>query len=117
MSSAQRVEASLSYMMQHLDQPMNVTALCAMTGLSESRYFEVFKRVTGRTPVNYLIHARMSRAAELLVGSLLQIKEVAVQVGYDDQFYFSRLFKSVHGSCPSEFRARNELLGSAQQNA
>lgn len=114
LKAAQRIEASLRYMMQNLHQPMKVPALSAMVGLSASSFFALFKSATGLTPLDFFIRARMRRAGELLEETPLQIKEVAARLGYDDQFYFSRLFKSVHGMPPREYRARKEE--SNQQN-
>ena len=102
--SANRLAVSLDYMMAHLDQPMRISSLCAQVGLSPSRFFELFKNATGDTPLNWFIRARMRRAGELLEKSDLQIKEVAGQVGYNDPFYFSRLFKVVHGMSPTAYR-------------
>ncbi|MEK7781525.1 MAG: AraC family transcriptional regulator [Verrucomicrobiota bacterium] len=112
--AAQRIEPSLRYMMQHLHQPMKVPTLSAMAGLSNSSFFALFKSATGQTPLDFLIRARMQRAGELLAGTSLQIKEVAALLGYDDQFYFSRLFKSVHGLPPREYRVQK--TGSNEQN-
>lgn len=106
--AARRIEVSLRYMMQHLNQPVRVPALSAMVGLSESSFFALFKSATGLTPLDFFIRARMQRAGELLAETPLQIKEIAARLGYDDQFYFSRLFKSVHGVPPREYRARRE---------
>lgn len=106
--AAQRIEASLRYMMQHLNQPMKVPMLSAMVGLSDSSFYALFKCATGQTPLDFFIRVRMHRAGELLAETTLQIKEVAAMLGYDDQFYFSRMFKSVHGIAPREYRARKE---------
>jgi len=106
--AASRLAVSLNYMVTHLDQPMRVATLSAMAGLSMSRFFELFKHATGDAPINWLIRIRMQRAGELLDNSNLRIKEIALRVGYDDQFYFSRLFKLVHGIAPSAFRAQRE---------
>lgn len=107
----QRVEASVRYMMQHLNQPLKVSTLSGLAGLSDSSFFALFKSVTGRSPLDFFIRARMRWAGELLVGTTLQIKEVADMLGYDDQFYFSRIFKSVHGVPPREYRARKDRDG------
>ncbi|MGC3959986.1 MAG: AraC family transcriptional regulator [Verrucomicrobiota bacterium] len=93
-------------MLAHLDQPVRIATLSAMAGLSESRFYELFKRATGNTPLNWLIHTRMQCAGKMLQRPNLRIKEIAVRVGYDDQFYFSRLFKAVHGLAPSKYRAQ-----------
>lgn len=102
--SAQRIGVALHHMLQHLDQPIKVSTLSAMAGLSQSSFFVLFKAATGRTPLDFFIRARMRRAGELLEETTLQIKEIAARLGYDDQFYFSRLFKSVHGVSPREYR-------------
>jgi transcriptional regulator GlxA family with amidase domain len=92
-TAANKLIVSLNYMVTHLDKPMTVSNLSSMAGLSMSQFFALFKSVTGDSPINWIIRARMQWASELLERSNLRIKEVAVQVGYGDQFYFSRLFK------------------------
>jgi AraC-like DNA-binding protein len=109
LKAARRIESSLHYMMAHLNEPMKISTLSAMVGLSESCFFAHFKNATGHTPVKLLIRARMRWAGELLKETDLQIKEIAGLVGYEDQFYFSRLFKSVHGLSPRDYRTRHEL--------
>jgi len=104
LTASSRLAESIDYMRAHLNEPMRISTLCAIVKLSPSRFFELFKRVTGDTPLNWFIRARMQWAGELLESSPLQIKEVAWRVGYEDPFYFSRLFKSVHGISPSGYR-------------
>ena len=114
-TAATRVAASLNFMTAHLNQPIRISTLCALVGLSPSRFFELFKSATGETPLNWFIQVRMRRAGELLEKTTLQIKKVAGEVGYDDQFYFSRLFKAVHGISPSGYRkqkSKEHLLDS-----
>lgn len=101
-----RIAVCIEFMLAHLHKPIRVSTLSTMAGLSESRFFELFKQTTGDSPVNWLIQIRMQCAGELLQRSNLRIKEIADQVGYEDPFYFSRLFKSVHGMAPSEYRTR-----------
>jgi len=105
MKSANRIAASLDYMMAHLNEPMRISTLSALVGLSPSSFFAIFKRATGDTPLNWFINARMRWAAELLSKSDLPIKEIAGRVGYADPYYFSRLFKSVHDLSPKKYRA------------
>ena len=108
----QRIEPCVRYMMQHLNQPLRAATLSARAGLSLSHFFALFKRATGRTPVDFLIRVRMHLAAGLLTGTNLKIKQVAELLGYDDQFYFSRVFKLFHGLPPREYRA--QASGSAE---
>jgi hypothetical protein len=64
----------------------------------------LFKLATGYTPNDFLIRIRIHRACELLRETDLSIKEISAALGYDDQFYFSRVFKSVSLVSPREYR-------------
>jgi AraC-like DNA-binding protein len=103
-----KILQSMAYMKAHLDQPLRVATLAAQANISLPHYFALFKRLTGHTPIDYFIHLRMQRAGQLLNTMSLSVKEVAGMLGYDDPFYFSRMFKSVHAVAPSEYRARQE---------
>jgi AraC-like DNA-binding protein len=115
-TAARRIAPSLDYMRAHLDQPIMIATLSNMVGLSQSSFFELFRKATHQTPLNWFIRARMRWACELLVQTHLPIKQIANQVGYKDPLYFSRAFKSVCGIPPTEYRARNER-GAANSGA
>ena len=101
----QRLEPCLLYMRQHLDQPLRISTLCSMANLSQSHFFALFKRMTGHSPISYFIRERMRCATELLAQSTLSVKAVSASLGYNDPYYFSRLFKSVYQVAPSVYRA------------
>jgi len=103
--NAQRIATALDYMRRHLNEPLEIHNLSRIAGVSPSHFFHVFKRATGRTPVDYFIGTRISKACELLEKSTLSVKEIADLMGYGDPFYFSRIFKSVQGIAPSEYRS------------
>lgn len=100
----QKVAQSIAYMKQHLSQPLHVSNLAAVANLSASHYTSLFKRQTGYAPIDYFIRLRMHRACQLLDTTDLSVKEVAASLGYDDPFYFSRVFKLVNEASPSEYR-------------
>ncbi len=107
---ARRIGHTVSYMQQHLDAPLQVAALASQASVSLSHYFALFKRMTGRTPIRFFIDLRMERARRLLQTTSLSVKEIAAALGYDDPFYFSRVFKSVSGIAPTEYRAARQGL-------
>jgi AraC-like DNA-binding protein len=102
--NGQRIEESIAYMLRHLDQPLNVPQLASRARLSASHYFAVFKGRTGCSPIDYFIGLRMGQACRLLAETAFPVKDIAARLGYDDPFYFSRLFKSVHAVAPTEYR-------------
>ena len=73
-------------------------------GVSASYLARLFRMFDRESPHRYLIRCRMAFAASLLLDPRLLVKEVAALTGYDDQYHFSRLFKSVYGQAPDSFR-------------
>jgi AraC-like DNA-binding protein len=65
---------------------------------------KIFKEETGESPINHLIKVRLTNAKLLLGEGRLSIKEVAKRVGYDDAYYFSKLFKKYYGYPPSRHK-------------
>jgi len=102
--AAQKIDQSIAYMLEHLNKPLQVAKLAALVNVSASHYFALFKRRTGCAPIDFFIRLRMRQACRLLCGTSLSVKEVAAALGYEDPFYFSRMFKSVVQVAPSEYR-------------
>jgi AraC-like DNA-binding protein len=105
----ERITKSIEFMKQHLREPLRIATLAAVVNLSRSHYTEIFRRVTGYAPLMYLNHLRMQRAVQLLNSTNLSIKAIGDQLGFSDQFYFSRAFTKLHGHSPSEHRRRYTL--------
>jgi len=102
--AVRKIEESIAYMLTHLDEPLQVATLAARASISPSHFFALFKRQIGCAPIDYFIRLRMQEACRLLDETGLSVKEVAATLGYDDPFYFSRIFKSVNQVAPSEYR-------------
>lgn len=102
----ERVTKSIEFMKSHLNEPLKIATLAALVNLSRSHYTTLFKRVTGYAPLSYLNHLRMQRAVQLLNTTDLSIKRISDQLGFSDQFYFSRAFRKMHNHSPSEHRRR-----------
>src|SRR5665213_2382504 len=102
--SMEKISRSIAYMSQHLDQSLQVAILAAQVNVSPSHYFALFKRQTGRAPIDYFIRLRMQHAYHLFDSTSSSVMEVAAALGYNDPFYFSRVFKSVNHVAPSKYR-------------
>jgi AraC-like DNA-binding protein len=103
-----RIALSISYMKEHLNEPLRAATLAAVARMSLPHYFVIFKRCTGSTPIDYLIRLRMERARELLTTTSCSVKEIAGLLGYDDPLYFSRVFKAVNQITPTQYRANHK---------
>jgi len=101
----QKVARSIIYMSESLDQSLKVSRLAALANLSPAHFTTLFKGQIGCGPRHYLHLLRMHRACELLSSTELSMKEIAAQLGYQDQFHFSRKFKAFKSVSPSRYRS------------
>ena len=91
-------------MRRHIDRDLDLDDLAHAANLSKFHFVRKFKQLTGHTPIQHFIHLRMQHACQLLDTTNESIKRVANRVGYDDPYYFSRLFKQVIGLSPQHYR-------------
>ncbi|MBP1989928.1 AraC family transcriptional regulator [Paenibacillus eucommiae] len=103
------LHTSFNLLHKNYAKKLTVTELAAHIGLSTSRYTSVFKQYTGLSPQQYLIQYRLQKAKELINNTQLNIRQIAALVGFDDQMYFSRLFKKYEHMSPIEFRKKSQL--------
>lgn len=97
------VEQILSYFEDHYAEKISLDQIADNTYLSTVYISKIFKSETGNTPIRHLINIRLEKAKELLEnGWEGSIQEVAMQVGYDDAYHFSKLFKKRYGVSPSK---------------
>ncbi len=81
-----------------------VRELAGQAGLSVDYYTRLFRQTTGMTPQDYISHVRIAKARELLLDPAVKVREVALRVGYPDEFFFSRMFKKQVGISPQAFQ-------------
>ena len=94
----------LSLMRDDLARPWTLEELARESHLSIPHFTELCRRQTGMPPLGLLIRLRLQRAMDLLQQANHNVAEVAAMVGYDDPFYFSRLFRKHMGMPPSACR-------------
>lgn len=97
-----RLAKALTAMHEAPKKPWKLDDLADVAGMSRTRFAEHFRKLVGRTPIEYLTIWRMTIARRLL-GKGKPVKSVAAQVGYDSAAAFSRVFSRVTGKAPREF--------------
>lgn len=90
-------------------QGITLNEIAATFGITPEYLGTQFHKQAGVTYSNYLKKFRMEKAKKLLLGTDLKTYEVAIQVGYTDPKYFSRVFKEVTGELPGDFRKRSKV--------
>ena len=101
------VREAMSYIEQNYQNGITVEDIARQTGLNRSYFGKIFKSATDKSPQQYLIDFRMTKAAQLLKLTALSVGEVGRAVGYPNQLHFSRAFKGTFGLCPREWRRAN----------
>lgn len=86
------------------DNKLEIAELAAKTNLSPERFSVLYRKFFAASPYAEIIEARLVRAKQLLLGTSMDIKEVAAACGWDNQYYFSKLFKTKTGMPPSIYR-------------
>ena len=104
------VQRSVQYIELHLSQPISMDILCDLTGITRQRLGALFKKEIGKTVKQYIMQRRCECAAELLLDSQLQVQEIGRNVGYEDGVYFARVFRSVMGQSPQEYRNQKKYF-------
>ncbi|WP_110932910.1 AraC family transcriptional regulator [Paenibacillus bouchesdurhonensis] len=96
-------ERTKEFIDSHYYQNLSIELLAGIAELSPKYYVDLFKKTYGLSAIDYMTEVRMNHAKLLMLQSEARLKEVAVQVGYSDEFYFSRKFKKEVGVAPSVY--------------
>jgi len=102
------VDKAIHYMNQHVHENISLPELSASCNYSTSRFSSLFRDQTGFAPIDYFLHMKIQKATQLLDFTDKPVKQVATELGMDDPYYFSRLFKRIMGVSPTEFRTHRQ---------
>ena len=97
------------YLDRNYNQKYDIEALSKLIYKCPSQAIRIFKKHYNVTPYTYHSSVRIREASRLLETTDLPIKDIAFQLGYSDEHYFSASFKKQMGITPSEFRRKSFL--------
>lgn len=100
------IEIILHYVDQHYCEEITRSDLANLVYISNDYCSRIFKKETGRTLAQYVLEKRVEKAKRLLESDL-SVKNVALQTGYSNFSYFSKVFKEITGVTPMEYREKN----------
>jgi len=98
------IQKAKDYIQAHLGESITIKLIAQQVYMSPTYFSVYFKEQTGETILDYITKTRLKKATELLETTDLKIYDIAVQLGYQDTKYFSRLFRQWYGYTPSQYR-------------
>ena len=93
-----------AYVDENLSRDISLDTAAEFAGVSSFYLSKLFKEEKGETFINFISDKRLEQSRKLLSETNLSIKEITAEVGYNDQNYFSRIFKNKYGLSPKEYR-------------
>ncbi|HEY8956273.1 AraC family transcriptional regulator [Chitinophaga sp.] len=101
----------ISYIQLNLHHDLSVTHLAQKANLHTDYFSRLFHQHTGERPVKYLNEKRIERAQYLMVTTRMTFTEIAIQTGFENVFYFSKIFKKITGMSPGSYKKRMDTVG------
>lgn len=102
-----RCQEAIVYLQQNYADELDIDHLAQLCNISRPHFFRLFREETELTAQQYLCRLRLDHAKNLLRFTDMNIAEIGREVGWHDQFHFSRIFARETGCSPSKFRNRN----------
>ncbi|MGD1839434.1 MAG: helix-turn-helix transcriptional regulator [Thermonemataceae bacterium] len=99
-----RLKKIEQYIQTHMSQPIAITELADLVGMSVYYFARLFKQSTGETPYQFISRLKMNRAKALLLSTDQKVIQIGFEVGFSDPGHFARVFKKQSGFTPSAFR-------------
>lgn len=104
------IREALSFVEQNFQNDITIEDIAQFCNLNRSYFGKIFRDAVGKSPQEFLISYRMTKATELLKLTELSIGDISNAVGYLSQLHFSRAFKKTYGVSPREWRSVNRII-------
>ncbi|WP_338539672.1 helix-turn-helix domain-containing protein [Paenibacillus tundrae] len=100
----QGVELSIQHIHQYYRELLTVEELASLAGIDRWKYTRLFKEATGQVPLQYLNEVRINQAKRWLTSADDKLLDIALNAGFNNEYYFNRRFKQTVGMSPGQYR-------------
>lgn len=105
------ITLTMEMMQENIRGKLTLNEFAGFSRLSVSHFSNMFRARTGFSPVEYFNHLKIQHSCQELIFSTKTVKEIANELGFSDQYYFSRMFSRFMDISPTEYRKRNRSGG------
>lgn len=99
-------DEAIHFMRENIHKRVTLKEIADFVGFSSSHFSALFQTKTGYSPLNYFTQLKIQQACHLLDFTDMKVNQVSVMIGYEDPFYFSRIFTKIMGHSPTEYRSK-----------
>jgi AraC-like DNA-binding protein len=100
------IDQVIDFMKKNLDRILHLKEMASFLNISQPHFSAIFKKKTGFPPLEYFNHIKIQKACQHLRFTDEPVKEIAHILGFEDPYYFSRLFTKIMGISPVHYRRR-----------
>lgn len=100
------LDKAIDFLGNNIGEMLTIKKMASAVNLSASHFSVLFKKKTGFSPIEYFNHLKVQRACQYLLFTDLRVREIAMELGFNDPYYFTRMFTKVMGLSPSIYREK-----------
>ncbi|MDO9152713.1 MAG: AraC family transcriptional regulator [Paludibacter sp.] len=99
---------AIHFMRENIHKRLTLKEISDYVGFSTSHFSSLFQKKTGYSPLNYISQLKIQQACHYLDFSNMKVNQISMMIGYEDPFYFSRIFTKTMGISPTEYRSNTK---------
>lgn len=100
------------YILDNFDRKISLSEVAEQMFISPQHLCKKFKKITGMQFVDYVLNIKVKKAKRLIMNSNIKVKDLAIQLGFNDYTYFCKVFKKYEGMSPLQYRSKFVLMDS-----
>lgn len=101
-----KIQVVLNHINRNLRESLTNDELARMVHMAANSFARLFKQQTGQTPQEFIRRKRVEHASKLLYHTDQSIKQISEECGFNDRYYFTRVFSRIMGGPPAEYRKK-----------
>jgi len=103
------ITSAIDLMQKKITTTLTLQECAGFANLSKSHFSALFHEKTGYAPLEYFNHLKIQKACQYLSFTNMSVKEIALTLGIQDQYYFSRMFSKLMGKSPTQYREKTSF--------
>ena len=100
------LDKAIDFLGDNIGEMLTLEKMASAVNLSPSHFSFLFKKKMGFSPIEYFNHLKVQRACQYLLFTDLRVREIAMELGIEDPYYFTRMFTKVMGLSPNNYREK-----------